>query len=314
MNYSLVDATDRSMTQSANPPDFAASLLSEPQFEALRDKWFNLRETHPALVHDATLPIFNKDIINHLYQIATYMNRFQHYYDESRSQVALLGRLVSETATAVLQKMFRVRHVMNAYGTPHTTAEQIKSIRNQMRNTGSPAERVEGRATWASLRHLNRMSIPALHAMTENFTNAQKPIAYMHLARVVRFLNNRPDINNYIADRLPAPPAPTRPSSTIPAGGCVVGIQSVHTGKSLNVSGGGTANGTNVQMWGEHISGHNAWRIVPGADGTVGIQSVHTGKSLNVSGGHNANGTNVQLWGEGISGHNAWRIVPVPDV
>ncbi|MEO2215649.1 RICIN domain-containing protein [Chromobacterium vaccinii] len=65
-----------------------------------------------------------------------------------------------------------------------------------------------------------------------------------------------------------------------------------HGGNCLDVSGGGTANGTNVQMWQcQPGNGNQQWILSQGR-----IIWAGTSKCLDVSGGGTANGTNVQIW------------------
>lgn len=71
-------------------------------------------------------------------------------------------------------------------------------------------------------------------------------------------------------------------------GAAVVG----HGGNCLDVSGGGTANGTPIQMWQCQSGNHNQQWVFQ--DGTVVWAG--TKKCLDVSGGGTANGTRVQLW------------------
>jgi glucose/arabinose dehydrogenase/PKD repeat protein len=77
--------------------------------------------------------------------------------------------------------------------------------------------------------------------------------------------------------------------------GSVVGI----SGKCMDVSNSGTADGTKVQLWGCNGTGAQRWS-----------RSGHTlqalGKCLDVAGGATANGTKVQLWTCNGSGAQNW--------
>jgi hypothetical protein len=71
-------------------------------------------------------------------------------------------------------------------------------------------------------------------------------------------------------------------------GASVVG----HGGNCMDVRGGGTANGTNVQMWQCQAGNHNQdWTMDNGRLVWSGAN-----KCLDVAGGGTANGTNVQIW------------------
>lgn len=64
-------------------------------------------------------------------------------------------------------------------------------------------------------------------------------------------------------------------------------IQSVHSGRFLNVKGGGKDNGSEVWLWDNRpgANPHNVWRIIPipgKGPNTVEILSVHAGRLLNL--------------------------------
>ena len=63
-------------------------------------------------------------------------------------------------------------------------------------------------------------------------------------------------------------------------------------GKCLDVSGGGTANGTKVQLWACNGGGNQNWAAQ--SDGT--LRNPQSGKCLDVSGNNSADGTVVHLW------------------
>ncbi|GAB3834932.1 ThuA domain-containing protein [Dactylosporangium cerinum] len=63
-------------------------------------------------------------------------------------------------------------------------------------------------------------------------------------------------------------------------------------GKCLDVNGGGTANGTKVQLWTCNGGGAQNW--VAQSDGT--LRNPQSGKCLDVSGNNSADGTVVHLW------------------
>jgi type 1 glutamine amidotransferase len=71
-------------------------------------------------------------------------------------------------------------------------------------------------------------------------------------------------------------------------------------GKCLDVADGGTADGTQVQLWSCNGSAAQRW-TVPG-DGTVRA----LGKCLDVSGGGSADGTKIQLWTCNGTGAQKW--------
>ena len=106
--------------------------------------------------------------------------------------------------------------------------------------------------------------------------------------------------------------------------GVIVTITNKATGKVLNadITGTGSGNGTNVQMWSNPNSTDSQWRIaapVLGRPRTINgvvytsftVTNLTSGRCLNVSGGKNAKGTNVQLWDNPTSSHSQWYIQEV---
>jgi hypothetical protein len=76
----------------------------------------------------------------------------------------------------------------------------------------------------------------------------------------------------------------------------------------LDVSGGGTANGTKVQMWQCQAGNTNQQWILQ--NGNI-VWATHTNKCLDVSGGGTANGTQVLIWDCQTGNQNQrWSINP----
>ncbi|MFC5959412.1 ThuA domain-containing protein [Streptomyces pratens] len=86
-----------------------------------------------------------------------------------------------------------------------------------------------------------------------------------------------------------------------PRSGSVKGVN----GKCLDVDGGGSADGTKVQLWTCNGTGAQTWTLA--GDGTFRA----LGKCLDVSGGASVDGTKVQLWT--CNGSGAQRWAPQPD-
>lgn len=78
--------------------------------------------------------------------------------------------------------------------------------------------------------------------------------------------------------------------------GSVYKLINTGSGNALDVSGAGTANGTNVQIWQDLNNGAQEWQIVSLGDGTYKLVNPSSGKALDVDGALTANGTNVQIW------------------
>lgn len=83
-------------------------------------------------------------------------------------------------------------------------------------------------------------------------------------------------------------------------------IQLKKHGKCMDLAGGNTSNGGNIQQW-SCVEGHSNQQFSVVSDGEF-YQIKHTasGKCLDVSGGNSTNGTNIQLW-DCQSGNNNQR-------
>jgi hypothetical protein len=97
------------------------------------------------------------------------------------------------------------------------------------------------------------------------------------------------------------------------AGGIVSGqwykLVAKHSGKCLDVSAAGTADGANVQQWSDNGTPAQQWRIDAQADGTYTLTARCSGKVLDVAGGSTANGGNVQQWTLHGGANQRWRLV-----
>lgn len=82
--------------------------------------------------------------------------------------------------------------------------------------------------------------------------------------------------------------------------GTVVGQQS---GRCVDVQGGGSADGTPVQLWDCSGSGNQQWSRGGGT-----LVNPQSGKCLDVSGGSTANGAKVQLWSCNGTGAQQWQV------
>jgi endoglucanase Acf2 len=86
-----------------------------------------------------------------------------------------------------------------------------------------------------------------------------------------------------------------------------------NSGKALDVSNSGTADGTNVQIWTDNASGAQKWTATQNGDGTYKLVNPNSGKALDVNGSGTANGTNVQIWTDNGSGAQKWQITQNTD-
>lgn len=77
----------------------------------------------------------------------------------------------------------------------------------------------------------------------------------------------------------------------------------------LDVAGGNTANGANVELWTYDNGSHQQFTLTLLSDGYYTIKAVHSGKVLDVYNGTAANGTNVQTWDWNNIADSEWKIV-----
>jgi ricin-type beta-trefoil lectin protein/cellulase (glycosyl hydrolase family 5) len=82
-----------------------------------------------------------------------------------------------------------------------------------------------------------------------------------------------------------------------------------HSGKAIDVAGGGTSNGTNVQQWFYFASNNNErFQVTHLGSGWHRISPViATGQALDVSGASTANGANIHIWAWGGGNNQQWR-------
>ena len=79
------------------------------------------------------------------------------------------------------------------------------------------------------------------------------------------------------------------------------------SGKVLDVSGGSTAPGANVQQYTSNNSLAQKWVFVKNSNGSVKIQSaLFPNLVLDVSGGSSANGANVQVYTDNGTSAQQW--------
>lgn len=79
--------------------------------------------------------------------------------------------------------------------------------------------------------------------------------------------------------------------------------------KAVDVSGAGTVNGTNVDIWTKNDSGAQIWTFTRQGDGFYTIQNPRSGKYLDVAGGGTSNGTNVDIWTGNTTCAQKWAVI-----
>ncbi|MBD0379471.1 family 43 glycosylhydrolase [Paenibacillus sedimenti] len=91
--------------------------------------------------------------------------------------------------------------------------------------------------------------------------------------------------------------------------GAIYKLMNPNSNKALDVNGGGTANGTNVQIWSDNNSTAQEWRITKLSGGNYKLINTNSNKALDISGAGTASGTNVQIWDDIGSIAQEWMII-----
>ncbi len=89
----------------------------------------------------------------------------------------------------------------------------------------------------------------------------------------------------------------------------------VNTGssKALDVNGGGTTDGTNVQIWTDNSGSAQKWQVTLNTDGTYKLVNPNSSKVLDVNGAGTSDGANVQIWTDNSGVAQKWQITQNTD-
>ena len=90
-------------------------------------------------------------------------------------------------------------------------------------------------------------------------------------------------------------------------------ITAKHSGKVLDVEGGYTHDGANVQQWTDNGNPQQQWKVIDVGGGYYKLIAMHSGKALDVEGGYTHDGANVQQWTDNGSSHQKWKIESTGD-
>ncbi|MBY9078826.1 fibronectin type III domain-containing protein [Paenibacillus sp. HN-1] len=93
--------------------------------------------------------------------------------------------------------------------------------------------------------------------------------------------------------------------------GTVYKLTAQHSGKVLDVAGGSTADGANVQQWTDNGNTQQKWRVVSVGDGYYKLIVQSSGKALDVAQGSTSDGGNVQQSTDNGSASQMWKIVDI---
>jgi len=84
----------------------------------------------------------------------------------------------------------------------------------------------------------------------------------------------------------------------------------IATTRCLDVSGAGTADGTQIHIWDWLNANNQKWRVTDVGSGYYKLVPQHaTTKALDVNGAGSANGTKIQIWADNGTSAQRWRIV-----
>jgi hypothetical protein len=99
----------------------------------------------------------------------------------------------------------------------------------------------------------------------------------------------------------------TESSDGIVSGG-IYKLIDTNSGKLLDVTQSGSANGTNVQIFHDNDTETQKWCIQNTGNGIYKLISMHSGKVLDVNHSGTTDGTNVQIWDDNGSAAQRWRL------
>jgi endoglucanase len=91
------------------------------------------------------------------------------------------------------------------------------------------------------------------------------------------------------------------PTGSVGAGGSTIAngtyrIIARHSGKAMDASNNGTANGTQIIQWGYGGGNNQRWTVTNRGNNQYSIVGVQSGRAIEVGGAATANGSKVQLW------------------
>jgi hypothetical protein len=81
----------------------------------------------------------------------------------------------------------------------------------------------------------------------------------------------------------------------------------------LDVTGGQTNDGANIQLWGSNSTGAQKWQVTIDAEGFVTLVNLRSGKALDVTAGIARSGANVQQWTSNNTSAQKWVVIKNSD-
>lgn len=106
---------------------------------------------------------------------------------------------------------------------------------------------------------------------------------------------------------------PALVSTTLPGDGTVYRLVARHSGKSADVEGRRTADGTKVLQWSSLDQTNQKWTFIKTGDGYYKIKGVGSGKLLEIAGLSRADGGTAGIWGDAGAPQQHWAVTPTSD-
>ena len=97
-------------------------------------------------------------------------------------------------------------------------------------------------------------------------------------------------------------------ASDQPSGGTYYVCAAADPSKVLDVSGGSSSDGANVQLYANNGTGAQKWVLSRQPDGTYLVSNAQSGKALDVANGSASAGANVRQWSSNGTGAQRWRV------
>ncbi|MFX3631428.1 MAG: fibronectin type III domain-containing protein [Candidatus Pristimantibacillus sp.] len=91
--------------------------------------------------------------------------------------------------------------------------------------------------------------------------------------------------------------------------GEVYKLTAQHSGKNLDVAGGDTSDGANVQQWTDNGNSQQKWKVIDTGNGYYKLVAQSSGKALDVSSSSTSDGANVQQWTDNGTDAQRWSII-----
>ncbi|MFJ9543747.1 alpha-L-fucosidase [Streptomyces sp. NPDC101225] len=106
---------------------------------------------------------------------------------------------------------------------------------------------------------------------------------------------------------------PVLVGKVLPGDSTVYRLVNRNSGEAADVSGGGTANGTDILQWPWLGQSNQKWTFVSTGDGYYKIKGVGSGKLMEVAGLSRVDGGNVGLWSDASVPQQHWAVTPTGD-